>query len=252
MTHTIITPTEIEHPLYEGPLEFTLEAIEEAARKQGGETKPGDIKPPRPVVTLGQPQWWNLAHLAREKGETLPAELALLLRESDFYLVQLACSFRPERDSEVTWARFNVYLRPKTGQEYPIAFDLYPREIYEKSKTDVKVSIAPSLKFAAFEGATVEGKLGEVVTTIEFKKLEPVIIGYGALESAPNWDFEKHELHPLQGSKFGYLIVKKPHSAEAVRLTLDITADVATKHGLLSAKITEKDRRHFTQVVCTD
>ncbi|MFQ5813193.1 MAG: hypothetical protein ACE5I2_08415 [Anaerolineae bacterium] len=41
---------------------------------------------------------------------------------------------------------------------------------------------------------------------------------------------------------FGYLIVKKPHSAEAVRLTLDITADVVTRHGLLSATVSERDR----------
>ena len=91
-----------------------------------------------------------------------------------------------------------------------------------------------------------------MVTTIEFKKLEPVVIGYGVLESTPNWDFEQHKEHPLRGSKFGYLIVKKPRRAEAVRLTLDITADVVTKHGLLSAKIREKDRRHLTQVVCTN
>lgn len=246
MSHTIITPTEIENPLYEEQLEFTPAAIEQVAREKGRESMPAELKSAGPVVTLGQPQWWNLAHLAREKGETLPAELSLLLRDADFYLLQLACSFRPERGSQVEWARFTAHLQPKAGQEDPIAFDLYPREIYDETKTDVKVSIAPSLKFA-----TVEGKLGEVVTTIEFRKLEPVVIGYGALESAPNWDFEKHKDQPLRGSKFGYLIVKKPRSAEAVRLTLDITADVITRHGLLSARVTEKDRAHLTQVVCT-
>jgi hypothetical protein len=144
-------------------------------------------------------------------------------------------------------ARFTAYLRPKAGQESPIAFDLYPREIYDETKTDVKVSIAPSLKFA-----DVALSPGEVVTTLEFRKLEPVVIGYGVLESAPNWDFRKYKDQPLQGSKFGYLIVKKPRSAEAVRLALDITADVVTRHGLLSARVTERDRAHLTQVVCTD
>jgi hypothetical protein len=252
MSHTIITPTDIENPLYEGQLEFTPGSIEQAAREKGRESIRSELKFAGPVVTLGQPQWWNLAHLAREKGETLPAELSLLLRDADFCLLWLACSFHPERDSEVTWARFNVYLRPKTGQDDPIAFDLYPREIYDETKTDLKVSIGPSLKFAAFEGATVEGKLGEVVTTIEFRKLEPVVVGYGLLQPNPGWDFEKHKDQPLRGIKSGYLIVKKPHSAEAVRLTLDIAADVVTKHGLLSARVTEKDQAHLTQVVCTD
>ena len=252
MAHTIITPTEIEHPLYEGQLEFTTGTIDQAVREKGRESIRTELKSAGPVVTLGQPQWWNLARLAREKGEILPAELALLLRGADFYLLQMACSFKPERDSQVTWARLNVYLRPKTGQENPIAFDLYPREIYDETKTDWKVSIAPSLKFAAFEGITVEGKLGEVVTTIEFRKLEPVVVGYGLQQWNPGWDFEKHGEQPLRGVKSGYLIVKKPRSAEAVRLTLDIAADVVTRHGLLSARITEKDRAHLSQVVCTD
>jgi hypothetical protein len=248
----IVTPAEIERPIYEGHLEFTSEAVEKTGRKKGRRPKPNEIRPLRPIVSLGQPQWWNLAHLAREKGNTLPAELSLLLRDADFYLLQLACSFRPEKDSQIEWARFTAYLRPKTGQESPIALDLYPREIYDKTKTNIKVNIAPSLKFAAFESATVEGRVGEIVTTVEFRKLEPVIIGYGALESAPNWDFEKHKDHPLQGSKFGYLIVKKPRIAKAVRLTLEITADVVTRYGLFSAKIPANDHRYLTQVVCTD
>ena len=247
MPYTIITPTKIEHPFYEGQLEFSPGAIEQMDRGRGGKSMPSELKSLRPVVTLGQPQWWNLAHLAREKGETLPAELSLLLRDADFYLLLLACSFRPERGSHVEWARFTAYLRPKAGQETPIAFDMYPREIYDETKTDVKVSIDPSLKFAG-----VALSPGQIVTTIEFRKLEPVVIGYGVLEPTPNWDFEKYGDQPLRGSKFGYLIVKKPRSAEAVRLTLDITADVVTRHGLLSATVTKKDRTHLSQVVCTD
>lgn len=253
MTQTIIAPMEIEHPLYEGRLEFTPGSIEQAAREKGWKSVPSRLKEAAPVVTLGQPQWWNLAHLAVEKGETLPAELSLLLRDADFYLLQLACSFRPQQDSEVEWARFTAYLQPKAGQENPIAFDLYPLEIYDETLTDVKVRIAPSLKFTPIpEVAEVELSPGEAVTTIEFSKLEPVTIGYGALESSPNWDFHKHKDKPLLGSKFGYLVVKKPRSAEAVRLILDITADVVTRHGLLSAKVRETDRRHLTKVVCTD
>jgi hypothetical protein len=252
MPHIIIAPTEIEHALYEGPLEFTGKVAEQAGRLKGEEIAYREIKSASPTVSLGQPQWWNLASLAQEKGEALPAELALLLRDADFYLIQLACSFRPERDSEVSWARLNVYLRPKTGQEAPIAFDLYPREIHDEIKTNWKVSVAPSLKFAAFGSAEIEGKLGEAVTTIEFRKLEPVVIGYGLQQSNPGWDYEKHRNQPLRGVKSSYVIVKKPRGSEAVRLTLDIAADVTTQHGLLSARVSERDRAHLSQVVCID
>jgi hypothetical protein len=247
MNHTIVTPTEIEHPLYTGSLEFVPEVSDSDDLYRGAGVSREKPNRPGPMVTLGQSQWWNLARLAREKGESLPAELSLLLHDADFYLLQLACSFKPERDSQVTWAQFNVYLRPKIGPETPIAFDLYPREIYDESQTDVQVSIGPSLKFA-----DVELALGQAVTTIEFRRIEPVIVGFGALQSDPGWDFEAHNNHPLRGAKFSYLIVKKPHSAEAVRLTLDISAEVETKQGLFKAKVTERDRAHLSQVICTD
>jgi hypothetical protein len=109
------------------------------------------------------------------------------------------------------------------------------------------------LKFAPI------AKVGEVelspvgvVATIEFRKLEPVIIGYGGLVSSPNWDLHSHEDHPLLCSRFGYLIVKKPHSAKAVRLILYITDDVVARHGRMSAKVKQKDRNRLGRVVCAD
>ncbi len=250
MTHTIITPTEIKarDTFYEGALELVPRTDE---LKKGPKSLQKKPLPPRPLVTLGQPQEWNLASLAREKGESLPAELSVHLHEADFYLLQLACSFRPEADSEVTNARFVTHLRPKVGSAPPVALDLFPREIYDESQTDVKVKIAPSLKFAAFQGASVEGGVGEVMTTIEFKKLEPVVIAFGLLESTPGWNFQAHRLYPLRGAKFCYLIVKKPRSAQAVRLIVEITADVRTKQGLFKAEIAKKDRDYLSQVVCT-
>lgn len=242
MPRTLITPSEIENPLYEAQLEPGATGWE-----KGWRLNEAYLRSAGPVVTLGQPQWWNLARLAEEEGRPLPPELALLTREASFYLVMLACSFRPSRGSEIEWARFTAYLRPKTGQECPIAFDLYPREIYHEIKVNRKIGIGPSLKFSAFEG-----KVGEMITTIEFTKLQPVVIGHGVLESAPNWDYEKHKGRSLRGSHFGYVIVKRPRAAEAVRLTLDVVADVVTPRGLLSTRVIEKDRAHLTRVVCTD
>ena len=126
MPSIIVTPSEIEHPLYEEHMELSSGE----GRRRSEETP---VSMPGPVVTLGKPQWWNMSKLARERGEQLPPEL-LLMHEADFYLVQLACSFRPSKDSQVEWAQFNVYLRPhKAGQQDPIAFDLYPREIYNET-----------------------------------------------------------------------------------------------------------------------
>jgi hypothetical protein len=241
MLDTIITPLQIHAPLYEEELEFNLNPTEKGRSIQ--ETLPALV----PVVTFGQPQWWNLARLAREKGLSLPAEIALLERQADFYLLMLSCSFRPRQDSTIEWVRFTVYLRPKTGQEHPIAFDLYPREIREEAKTELKISIAPSLKFAGFEAG-----LGSIVTTIDFGRVEPIIIGYGALESTVDWDFHRYKPYPILGSKFMYLIVKKPREAIAVRITLNVVADILTKHGLFTARAKQHDEDHRSTVVCGD
>ena len=243
MPFEIITPSEIEEPLYES----IMELVKGTVRKDQQETVVVDE--PGPIVTLGKPQWWNLAKLAREKGEMLPPEMLLLMRDADFYLVQLACSFKPERQSKVEWAQFTAFLRPKrSGYGDPIAFDLYPLQVCDMTQKDIKVSIAPSLKFA-----NVEGTLGEIVTVITYKKLEPIITGFGALQSNPCWEFEQYDSHPLRGSRFTYLVVKKPHGTEAVRMSLDITADVVTeRHRLLSARVTKKDREYLTQVICTE
>jgi hypothetical protein len=114
------------------------------------------------------------------------------------------------------------------------------------------VSIAPSLSFATVEGSKVEAGLGEAATTIHYRKLEPIVIGYGLLQSNPGWDFQKEKEKPLRGVKVGYLIVKKPHGAEAVRLTQDLKAEVLTQNGWLLARVTEAQRDGLTSVVCVD
>ena len=43
---------------------------------------------------------------------------------------------------------------------------------------------------------------------------------------------------------------QKPRSAKAVRLTFDVVADVVAHHGLLSARVVEKNRAHLTREMC--
>lgn len=249
MIPTINAPQEIKDSLYEGQLEILTSARAEPTRSGGSIVRQ---RHSGPVVSLGQPQYWNLSSLMAEKGATLPSEIKLLLRNANFYLVQLACSFRPEQNSDIRWARFDVQLQQQIGEEVPIAFDLYPREIYDETKHDWKVNIAPSLSFSTAEGSKVDAQLGEVATTIHYRTLEPIVIGYGLLQSNPGWDFQKHKEKPLRGVKVGYIIVKKPQGAGAVRLTQDLKVEVLTKSGWLLARVTEEHRTALTSVVCID
>lgn len=246
MTFEIDAPATIEHPLYETRLEIS--ESEEKLRRSPILQRLSDIAP---MVTLGEPQCWNLATMAQEKGELLPAEMALLLREADFYLLQLASSFRPQRHGHVMWARVDIYLQPTSGEYPPLAFDLYPREIYDENSDDSKIAIDPSLSFAAF-GAKVEGKLGQILTTIHFRKLQPVVVAYGLLQPNCGWDYQRPHQKPLEGIQVGYLIVKKPRGAGAVRVIMDVRAQVSTPSGLFGMRVTEEDQARRTVVVCAE
>lgn len=246
MMFAIDVPTTIEHPLYQDRLEIT--ESEGQLRSSSIRQQLSDMAP---MVTLGQPQCWNLATMAQEKGELLPAEMSLLLREADFYLLQLASSFHPQRHARVMWARVDIYLQPTAGEHSPLAFDLYPREIYQKPNDDWKIAIDPSLSFAAF-GAKVEGKLGQVLTTINFRQLDPVVVAYGLLQPNCGWDYQRSHEKPLEGIQVGYLIVKKPHGAGAVRMIMDVKAEVSTPSGLFGMRVTEQDKAQRTVEVCAE
>jgi hypothetical protein len=242
----IITPERIDEALFQGKL--ILQADESGQIVKGGGEKLtrselGELDMPR--VTLGRPEWWSLTPLAREKGELLPAELALQLREASFCLVRCACSFRPARDGKIEWARLSVTLEGEKSEIQPTAFDIYPREVYHEVDTDVKINIAPSLKFLE-----MELKAGEILTTVHFTKLEPIIVGTGVQESNPCWDFEKYANHHVCGIKFLYMIVKRPLTVPSVQIGLDVVARVRTKNGLLPAKI-EGLRNQLVQTICT-
>ena len=246
MTLRIEAPTVIENPLYENRLEVAEGS--EGRRHTSIQQQLSDMAP---TVTLGQPQYWNLSSIAREKNQSLPAEMALLLNEADFYVLQIATSFRPQREARVKWARVDIYMQPTSGHNQPLAFDLYPREIYDQKGSDSKITIEPSFSFGAF-GTNVEAKLGQALTTIDFKRVEPVVVAYGLLQPNCGWDYQRSHQKPLEGIQVGYLIVKKPRSAEAVRMVMDVRAQVSTPSGLFGMRVTEQDQAQRTVVVCGD
>jgi hypothetical protein len=336
MPFTIVTPTEIKQPLYEGPMELTW-------TKHRGRGEPETFKAPGPVATLGRPVWWNLATVASEEGIRLPPATEMLLWTADFYLLQLVCSFRNKPHWAIEWGEFAVKLEPETGEEMPVAFDLFPQEVAKESEVGIQVSITPGLRFserpkpidyvppeqfnipairalirAAFDyrelkrfcmdrplfspivnlfgpGFAFEDmidacleycqrrvlfpellsaietsnprqyqrfadrlygpaapSLGTALITIDFRNPRPLTYGFGAMQSDPSWRFEMHEKHPVRGDRFGYIVVQKPHSAGAVRLTLDVSAGVQTGDDLASGRIREGDRGQLTVLVCTD
>jgi hypothetical protein len=176
-----------------------------------------------PVLSIGQPVVWLLAQVY--PLEKMPPVLRAKLQEADFYLVRLACSFRPKRDeTQVEWARFLVHLLPDNIGHQPIAFDLHPLQVTQEVKRNVKVSLSPTLKFQE-----IEVSVGGVEFGFEYPELQPIISAAGAGEAEPSWDYEAAKGVRVQGSKWMHLLVKAPKGMPSGQAILDLAADVLVR-----------------------
>lgn len=236
----ITSPNEINAPLYED----TLDLVSTSNRLSGNEV----VKSGGPAVTFGFPQSWNLMSLLRETNQSLPPDMLLHAKDADFYLVELAVSFRPQQNTTINWSQFVAYLRPeKTGVGYPIAYDLFPKALTDEKRSEIKLGVSPEIKFSE-----IEFKVGELSTLIEYKRLTPIVTGYGLLESTPTWDFQNHANYPLQGCRACYLIIKKPKGSGVVRVILDVSAEIAISGRLFPAKRKKDHSSHCTHIICKD
>ncbi len=241
------TPETIENILWEGTLE---PASDEALERLGGEWAMRGIKGDLaeaardlPVVSIGRPEVWTLAEVY--PPDKMPHPLKAKLDEADFYLVRLSCSFRLRRgESQIEWARFLVYLLPDSAARQPIAFDLHPLMVTQEVKRNVKVSLAPSLKFTE-----IEGSIGGVEFGFEYPELQPLISAAGGGEATPSWDYQEAKGARVQGCKWMHLLVKAPRGTSPVRAILDLSADVRVRDvrlPVLGLRDKEKARDHLT------
>ncbi len=237
--------------LYDGSLQFTEASIREAVA--AGQIlnvrgRPSPLSSPK--VSLGRPVWWNLTDLAAAKGTPLPSEFALLKPVAEFFLVRLACSFRTGYgDNHIAWARLDAHLKGSDNNEIkPRIFDMYPAKINHQSKVNRQIGITPNLRFAEI----AEGSLGGWVTTVEYNKLIPIIIGSGVLENTATWEFRPQKEHPVLGSWVLHLIVERPKPLNVIDLIISLDAVVETKAGLLQARIKQYDEDYVRTQICDD
>jgi hypothetical protein len=220
-------PEVIKNVLWEGPLEpATEEAVQRLSREWVAREVKADVQEAirdLPVVSIGQPEVWPLAQVY--PPEKMPSILQAKLEEADFYLVRLACSFRPKRDeAQVEWARFLVRLLPGDAGHQPIAFDLHPLLVTQEVRRNVKVTLSPTLKFKE-----IEADVGGVEFGFEYPELQPIISAAGAGEAGPSWDYQEAKGMRVQGSKWMHLLVKAPKEMPSGQAILDLAADVLVR-----------------------
>lgn len=219
----IKAPTKIEHPIYRAKFRYTPAP---AIKGVGGfndteieERLTGNI------MEVGAPERWNLKELCKRKGIELPVEIDMLCDEFDFWLIQSAFSFMPAHGSQFEWARIVANMEPLSESvKNPIAYDAYPRNIYQEIKKKHRISIGLSLKFAEI----IEPK-AEYVQEIELTRLVPAITVAGVGKSKPTWDFSDRAAFNLKDVNTLYIIMKTPIGSKGIKVSYFSYAQIHTK-----------------------
>lgn len=225
--------TGVDPVSFEGPLLPDGAARERWERqvRQAGTKSRLDINGRLPMVSIGKPVITPVADLLGP-GK-MPAMLQTQLAELDFYLVRLACSFRPRyKEITIEQAIFTVFLLSRSSHDVPTAYDLHPRDVKQEIKRDAKFVLSPSLKFLE-----AEVSLGQVLVPLEQTELLPVIAASGVGENCPSWEYRQTKNFPLTGSKLMWILLETHKGVRPVTATTEITAKVNAYGGLLDTFI---------------
>ncbi len=189
-----------------------------------------------PRVSLGQPKWWN-EHQIFGNNWTQPTG------DKRYGLTRFAFSLRPRENQKVRRAELTVYLEAQNGGSNPTVFDLFPHNVTQEQTSDIKAGINPQLKFAE----VVEASIGSVEVILHRREAQAIITADGIGESTARWTFKAHPAAPLSGSQIVYAIVELPKSVTATRVTVQLSAEVTTKFGLIRGLLptTNQDERRW-------
>lgn len=241
------TPDTIEHVLVECPLEpaseETLDQSERSWSHHGTSVNLREALSNSPVVQIGVPETWLLSGFSSSRNLSRP--ILAKLKEADFYLVRLSCSFLPPQEEiRVEWARFRATLLPHpTTSEQPLAFDLYPSEVVHAAKRQFKIILNPQLKFQEWEAS-----LGSAEFEIEYSEIIPRITGYIGDSVAPIWDYSAGPEQTVRGTKWMYLLVKAPKGMKGGRVLLELEADILIKGTRLSVVLRPQQKQARAQL----
>lgn len=172
-----------------------------------------------PKVSIGKPDWWSSQKILGDAWKAPEGGYS-------YGLARFAFSLRPEGRKMVRRTELVVDFQPEDGGAKPIAFDLMPMAETEERTGTFALGIGPDFKFSSLDVT-----LAKAETTINLRRVFPVITADGIGESTARWVFVTRPAHPLEGSQIVYAIVQLPPGVEAARVSLYLNAEIATAFG---------------------
>jgi len=214
--------TALDEALSDLLYEESLELAEPAGRQRKKSIDVADIPPVAqlPIVSIGRPRAWAIDELVLK--ENLPVEVKASSKTEVFFVLRLACSFRPQHDAvSVAWAQLALQLKPDQQGLAPLAFDLYPLSVEREQKVSKRISLSPTLKFHE-----VEAGLGEFAYSVDYPAIEPVLTSSGIDEPTPSWNFTAVPGFPLTGAKLLHAVIAAPRALNQLTVAVTLTADL--------------------------
>lgn len=169
------------------------------------------------IPLSGRPSWMD-----GELAEFLEREAAT----ARYYLVHLACDFRPREAARVTQAWIKVGLQGQpAGAALPLAWSMDPLRLADKAEENLSAKISGS--------ATLFG--AEISASEKLAREDPYLLAHGLQGSEPYWEINELPKRRLEGVHRLKLVVRVPIGSVGRGV---VVVDAAVQHRklLLSRK----------------
>lgn len=183
-------------------------------------------------VAVGKPDCSNFNRIFATEKQTIPQAFKELSCNYDFYLLDLSCSFLPDPDCEFVWARFgvelNAYADGKRLKEKPIAYDMYPDEVFNEITIKNEMAFSSNFKINPSILNIEEGL--KITDSKEYAHYEPEITAFGIRTSNVAWDFKATSRKYINGNIRKLMIIVQTQKNSNIKGRFLIGAEIKTNN----------------------
>lgn len=202
----ITTPTEIPAIVWQGNL------IAHTGRLTPTASLP-------PLAALGQAELWPIHEvLETPNGSWMPPAA-----EHEYWLIRQGVQlFQSTPISNILEAQLTLYLHlpqnPRASMVY--AHSLFPTLMNPEQPEETTIGLRADLSFVGEAGLNP----AEPHARLAYRRVFPVIRGYGNGKCTPYWIFKPSRTCPLEGCQYIYLVVAIP--PEAAKAEVEMLAEL--------------------------